>query len=127
MSDEIRLSLPRERPFFGIAHLVLGGLAVRLDLTFETLEDLQLALENVLGEVHADGELTLAGRVDGDALHASVGPFAADELARLREGAAAEGVTLGRVLGTVVDRVEIGERDGGNWVDVTKTLRRAAG
>ena len=33
MTDEIRLTLPRERPFYGIAHLVLGGLAVRLDLT----------------------------------------------------------------------------------------------
>ena len=43
-ADEITLALPRERPFFGVAHLVLGGLAVRLDLGFEQLEDLQVAL-----------------------------------------------------------------------------------
>ena len=31
--DEIVLTLPRERPFFNVAHLVFGGLAVRLDLS----------------------------------------------------------------------------------------------
>jgi hypothetical protein len=126
MSDEIRLTLPRERLFFGVAHLVLGGLAVRLDLTFETLEDLQLALENLLEQAHTDGELTVSVRVEGDILRASVGPFAAEELARLESASAPEGVTLGRILDAVVDRVEIGERDGGRWVDITKTLRRAA-
>jgi len=39
--DEITLTVPRERPFYRVAHLVLGGLAVRLDLTYDTLEDLQ--------------------------------------------------------------------------------------
>jgi hypothetical protein len=126
MSDEIRLTLPRERPFFGIAHLVLGGLAVRLDLTFETLEDLQLALENLLGEAEAGGELTLSVRMDGDLLRASVGPFTAEELARLGAHAGAEELTIGRVLDTVVDGVEIAERDGSSWVAVTKTVRRAA-
>jgi hypothetical protein len=126
VSDQIRLTLPRERPFFGIAHLVLGGLAVRLDLSFETLEDLQLALENLLGEVKAGGELTLSVQVDGDVLRASVGPYTADELARLGAGTAPGDATLGRVLDTVVDDVRIGERDGTSWVDVTKTVRRVA-
>ena len=38
--DEITLTLPRQRDFHRVAHLVLGGLAVRLELTIETLEDL---------------------------------------------------------------------------------------
>src|SRR5262249_55809694 len=42
--DEITLTLPHEREYHRVAHLVLGGLAVRLELTIETLEDLQLAL-----------------------------------------------------------------------------------
>jgi hypothetical protein len=125
VSDEIRLTLPRERPFFGIAHLVLGGLAVRLDLTFEILEDLQLALENLLGEAQVGGELTVTVRIEGDELHASVGPFTAEELARLGTGGEPGDATLGRVLDTVVDDVQIGERDGASWVDVTKTVRRA--
>jgi hypothetical protein len=126
VSDQIRLTLPRERPFFGIAHLVLGGLAVRLDLSFETLEDLQLALENLLGEVKAGGELTLSVQVDGDVLRASVGPYTAEELARLGGGAEPGDATLGRVLDTVVDGVRIDERDGASWVDVTKAVRRVS-
>ena len=36
MTDEITLTLPREPDFQRVAHLVLGGLAVRLNLTLET-------------------------------------------------------------------------------------------
>ena len=50
MSDEIVLRLPRERPFFDVAHLVLGGLAVRLDLGYEQLEEpVAYELSEVLG------------------------------------------------------------------------------
>lgn len=128
MTDEIRLTLPREQPFYGIAHLVLGGLAVRLDLTFEALEDLQLALENLLGETRGDAELTVVIRVDGDVLRASVGPFGDGELPAIdgAGGAGGKGVTLGRVLDTVVDGVEISGRDGGSWIELTKIVRRAA-
>ncbi len=48
MADEITLTLPRAPEFQRVAHLVLGGLAVRLNLTVEHLEDLQLALDAVL-------------------------------------------------------------------------------
>ena len=46
--DEITLIIPRERALFGVAHLVLGGLGIRLNLTIEHLEDMQLALETLL-------------------------------------------------------------------------------
>lgn len=128
MTDEIRLTLPRERPFYGIAHLVLGGLAVRLDLTFETLEDLQLALENLLGATRGETDLTVVISVEDDRLRASVGPFALDELPTIdgaREGGG-EAVMLARVLDTVVDGVEIASRGDEHWVELTKTVRRAA-
>ena len=48
MADEITLTLPREPDFQSVAHLVLGGLAARLNLTLENLEDLQLALTALL-------------------------------------------------------------------------------
>ena len=40
--------MPRERPYYGVAHLVLGGVASRLDLTVEHLEELELALDGLL-------------------------------------------------------------------------------
>ena len=46
MSDEIILTLPEQPAFHDVAHLVVGGLGVRLNLTFENLEDLQTALDH---------------------------------------------------------------------------------
>ena len=61
--DEISLTLPADDAFHSVAHLVLGGLAVRLDLTFENLEDLELAIDALL-ERSTDGrEVTLLVRV----------------------------------------------------------------
>ena len=48
MTDEITLTIPRDRALYSVAHLVLGGLGIRLNLTIEHLEDLQLALDAVL-------------------------------------------------------------------------------
>ena len=47
--DEISLTLPADDAFRRVAHLVLGRLAVRLDLTFESLEDLRAGLGRVAG------------------------------------------------------------------------------
>src|SRR5579875_2668259 len=58
--DEIRLTLPCDRDFHRVAHLVLGGLALRHELTIETLEDLQLALAAVLEAAGPAGEVTVA-------------------------------------------------------------------
>jgi hypothetical protein len=123
-ADEITLTLPRERPFFRIAHLVLGGLAVRLDLTFEHLEDLQLALAGLLDRPTGPGDVTVTVRVEPNALHALVGPFRDDGLrAELVDD---EELGLGRLLGTVVDGVEVDERDGGLWVELTKSVAGAS-
>ena len=123
MTDEITLTLPREKPYYGIAHLVLGGLAVRLDLTFESLEDLQLALEGLLDRATPEGELTVSVRVQDDAVRARVGPFAQEELGSALDEDA-ERVTLGRVLDTVVDDVAVGEHEGHRWVELTKAVRQ---
>jgi hypothetical protein len=121
--DEIRLTLPRERPFHRIAHLVLGGLAVRLDLTFDTLEDLQVALGELLERYEGEADLQLVLRVLPDAIEARVGPFDGellrDELDR------DEAVGLRRVLDTVVDGVRVEEQDGAHWVELRKEVAPA--
>jgi anti-sigma regulatory factor (Ser/Thr protein kinase) len=123
VTDEIRLILPRERPFHRIAHLVLGGLAVRLDLTFETLEDLQLALGELLERHEGEADLVLVLRVLPGAIEARVGPFDGgllrDELDRDAT------VGLRRVLDTVVDEVRVEEADGAHWVELRKMVAAA--
>ena len=48
---------------YGVAHLVLGGVASRLDLTVEHLEELELALDGLLDRRDGGEEVTLTLRV----------------------------------------------------------------
>lgn len=119
--DEIVLTMPRERPFHSVAHLVLGGLAARLDLTFEHIEDLQLGLDSLLAQHGGPGEVTLRLRIGPDTIEAEIGPFDGTLRAELERDSGA-GVGLRRVLDTVADRVELGDRDGNAWVTLTKNV-----
>lgn len=119
MTDEITLTMPRERPFFGVARLVLGGLAARVDLTVEHLEDVELALDGLLDRREGGTEVTVALGVDGQELQARVGPFSS-ELRRELEGEPDGSLSLRRLLDAVVDRYELAERDGGTWVELRK-------
>jgi hypothetical protein len=126
-SDRITLTLPAEREFYGVAHLVLGGLAVRLNLTFEHLEDLQLALDGLLGTPPSGGdEITLTVRVEDGMIETEVGPLAADPLRRELGRDPSNGIGLRRVLETVVDSFELEDRDGA-WVRLTKVVGTEAG
>jgi hypothetical protein len=119
-ADEISLTLPADEAFHGVAHLVLGGLAVRLDLTFEHLEDLELALDALLEQAAADRELTVRVHVLDRELRTVVGPFSAVRT-QLDQGGDGS-LNLRRILGTVCDSVEIEERDGSQWVELTKRM-----
>jgi hypothetical protein len=118
--DEITLTLPRERQFFSVAHLVLGGLAVRLNLTLESLEDLQVALDGLLDRDDASAVVTMRVRVTDRGLEAELGPF---DGAGLRSDLEREpGVELGlrRILDAVVDEVRVDSREDGAWVVLHK-------
>jgi hypothetical protein len=118
LTDEIRLVLPAEADFRPIAHLVVGGLGVRLDLTYDHLEDLQVALDALLACREDDGEIVVTVYADEGAVRATVGPFGAGALDALRDDGDAFG--LRRVLETVTDGFEVEERDGSSWVELRK-------
>src|SRR3989454_12851412 len=104
-SDEVTLTLPAERPFHRIAHLVLGGLGVRLELTFDKLEDLQVALGALLECCAEDDDVTLRVSIDREgALTLAVGSFDKKVLARELDRETSEGLDLRRVLQKVADR-----------------------
>jgi anti-sigma regulatory factor (Ser/Thr protein kinase) len=122
VSDEITLVIPRERDFHRVAHLVLGGLAARLDLTYESLEDLQLALDSLLERVEDDGEIVVQIRLSDAAIEALVGPFEGDALRAELERDEPGAVGLRRLLETVADRVELAPDGEGDFVRVVKHL-----
>jgi len=124
-ADRIQLTIPAEEDFRQVAHLVVGGLGVRLDLTFEDLDDVQVALEALLGCRDDDGDVIVTVDADEGTVRASVGPFAADALESLDGPDSPLG--LRRVLETVTDSFEIEERDGGSWVELTKRTSSTTG
>jgi hypothetical protein len=103
--DEITLTLPHEREFHRVAHLVLGGLAVRLELTIETLEDLQLALSTILDRAKGDGEVTVSMTLIDGVLETTIGPVDLSE--ELAGGDDDQTLSLRRILWTVVDDVRV--------------------
>jgi hypothetical protein len=118
--DEISLTLPADEAFHRVAHLVLGGLAVRLDLTVENLEDLELALDALLERTPPEEEVNVRVRlVDGE-LQTTVGPFNAVRAELERDGT--DDLNLSRILGAVCDSIEIADRDGSEWVQLTKRV-----
>jgi hypothetical protein len=119
--DEITLTIPRDRTLYSVAHLVLGGLGIRLNLTIEHLEDLQLALDAVLERVSDVEHVTIAVSVGEGKIETAIGPMrdgVRDEL----EATKGEDVGLRRILDTLVDSVELTPRDDGDWVKLTKAV-----
>jgi hypothetical protein len=119
MTDEIRLIIPAEEDFRPIAHLVTGGLASRLDVTYDDLDDLQVGIEALLALRDDADDLVVSLSANDGVLHASLGPFAPQTLHEVDSGS---GLGLSRVLETVCDTHEVEERNDGAWVEITKRV-----
>jgi hypothetical protein len=119
--DEISLTLPADEAFHRVAHLVVGGLAVRLDLTFEHLEDLELALDGLFDCCVDQDDLTVVVKVHEGELAVELGPFPGDRLARFlaRER---DGLGLRKLLEIVTDGFAVLRRNGEDWVELRKRV-----
>jgi len=118
MNDEVTLVIPAGEDFRPIVHLVVGGLAVRLDLTMDALEDLQVALDALLARRDDMGDVHVRMVFDDQTMRATVGPLpllVIDDLERDNDG-----LGLRRVLETVCDTFEIEDRNGEAWVELSK-------
>jgi anti-sigma regulatory factor (Ser/Thr protein kinase) len=124
--DAIRLRIPHARPYHGVARLVVGGLAARLDFSYEHLEDLQLALASILeneGYRVAD-DVTVEVTLADDGVLLAMGPLAGARLRADLGSDASDGIGLGRLLDTVAEHVEVEERDGKDWLRLEKRVLR---
>jgi hypothetical protein len=107
MADEITLTFPPRQDFHAVAHLVLGGLAARLELTLEDLADLEIAFDAILDGAEADGDaVTVRMAVLDGALETTVGPLSSRVLERLGRDHEGE-LGLRRVLDSTVDDVVV--------------------
>jgi hypothetical protein len=107
----ISLTLPTEPQYRGVATLVLGGIGTRLDLPYERMDELQLAVLSVL-DAGAGPEVSVVVDADGSTVTVAVGP--------LVDGSASDdGLTT--VLDRLVDGVERERRQGEEWLSLRLT------
>jgi hypothetical protein len=114
-AEKVTLTIPGERRFIGIARLFVGGLAARLDLGYETMDDLQLALESVLRKAELAETVTLEANVQGEGVSILVGPLVGDPL-RAVDGRQPDAIELERLLAALVAGSESISRDDGCWL-----------
>ena len=129
MTDAVSLTVPHARAYSAVIRLVVGGFASRLDLPYDHVEDVQLALESVLtNDAYAAGDaVTVDVRRGAGGLEVTVGPLdggtLGSDLARdVDEGG---GVDLRRLLTTLVGGFELDHRDGADWLRMTKDVPSA--
>ena len=125
MTQAIELRIPNERPFHGVARLVVGGLAARHNLSYEALEDLQLALVTVLegdGYAAAD-EIKVELDISDDAITMAIGPLNGDAVRADLEQSSDGDLGLGRLLATLVEDAAVEAREDGDWLRLAKRVR----
>jgi hypothetical protein len=124
-ADQIALTLPADDAFHRVAHLVLGGLATRHELTVETLDDLTLALDTVLGRYgDVEDDVTVRVRIGEEDVHTEVGPFHNSSVAFDLSQPSGAALDLQRILAAVCDDVSVSRREDGEWVELTKRFER---
>jgi hypothetical protein len=108
MSDDpIVITLPVEG-YEQVARLVTGGLASRLDFGFETVDDVQLAIELVLRSIpERTGSTSLTLINDERCLTVEMSPVPGLTLEQPLRALDGSGMALGASLERLVDSVEI--------------------
>ena len=108
VADRISLTVPADARFRSVSTLVVGGVGTRLELPYERMDDLQLALLSLLDAVQGD-EATVELVAADDAVELSVG--------RLRPGSSGD-PGIERVVSRLVDSRSAEARDGDEWITV---------
>jgi hypothetical protein len=105
--DEVVVVLPVDG-FTSVARLVTGGLASRLGFGFETIDDLQLAVELILRALpDRRGSVELSLSEDGSSLRLAIQPVGDLSLAAPLQPLDGVGVELGQSLERLADSVEL--------------------
>ena len=109
--DRIELTTPVGRAWEAVVRMVLGGVADRLDLGFDQLDDLELAVERLLVEGDPKDPVSLSFELSDGGVRARIGPLRDAALADALQGPEPPPgeLTLPRILSTVVDSYGVEE------------------
>lgn len=129
--DKISLQVPKDDAFLPLLHMVLGGIGLRHDLSFDALDDVQLAVDNILAEDDSrGGELTVDVVVGDTYLDISLGALRDRDLEyMLRQGEVPPGaedrcIDVCVLLRSLVDDYKVRDLGDGLYaVDIRKVVR----
>jgi len=106
-ADRLTVTVPVDG-YEKVVRLVSAGLASRLGFGFETVDDLQLAIELVLRSIPGrGGAATVTMTSDGRELTIEIGPVGTLSLDQPLQPLDGAGVALGASLQRLVDTVEL--------------------
>jgi hypothetical protein len=126
LSDALVLTFPNELRFFALVRLVLSGLAAQLDLPYEQVDDLQLAVEGALaGESPPGDEVTMRIEPRKEALSVWIRPIGARQPGSNNGSDNALGFQ--RIAGKLVDSFEVVNEGGHEWLRLEKRIQAGAG
>ena len=126
-AEEVRLKVPAVPELLSLARVAASGVASRLGFTYDEVQDLRLAVDELCFALTEgrpqDGWLSVRYVVRGDAGTLEVQGKASFDVppARLRLGELS-----GTVLGALVDEYEVHRRDGGGQASFRLVKRRSA-
>ena len=123
--ETVTLTVPGDRRFIGIVRVFIGGLAARLSLGYETMDNLQLALESVLRRCAPRREITLETRIEDAAISILVGPLDRDPLEP--DASRPDTLELGQLLSALVGGAESIRKDGGCWLRLDVRIPAGSG
>lgn len=124
MSERIELSAPLDGDFGPVVRLIVGGISARVDLGFEEMDDLQLAIERLHAEAGGQERLKLDFDLSPERVRVRLGPLLERGLAdALQRGPVAGALSLACVLDTLVDSYGVEEAaDGRVFIRIVKLV-----
>jgi hypothetical protein len=125
VAELIELSAPLDGDFGPVVRLIVGGISAGADMSFEEMDDLQLAIERLHAEAGGQDRLTLVFALSPGRVRVRIGPLRERGLADALQREPQPGdLTLRRVLDTVVDSFGVEEASGGElFIRVVKLVR----
>ncbi|NLE75006.1 MAG: hypothetical protein GX604_10330 [Actinobacteria bacterium] len=130
-SDTVCICIPDKEVFIPLLRLVLGGMAMRKNVCYDDLDDLQLAVDDLLANRRPNGgQICMTVRVEGCQLDITVEAVIDDELCKRLEVASVETATeeepavldTCRLLHSLMDGYEVQELSAGRYsIRMTKT------
>lgn len=107
--DKVRLAVPAQPEYIRLARLTAAGLASRLGFTFDEVEDLRIAVDELcyllVGPAGRPGTITLTYATDGSSLVVEGEGATSDEPAEFAD-------LSEQILAAIVDEYDVTRRDG---------------